>query len=150
MTRSLHRLIFAGCKSLGLDTDARHDLQLAVTGKASLSDMTEAELKAVVERLKRDGFNADFNGRKKRPRAERGDLRFIHVLWKLLGEAGALSDPSRAGLNAFIRKSFGDHWGTIPADIDMLRDAHRIDQVIQALKSWAARKGVKLDTGRRA
>lgn len=147
--RSLQRMIFAACRELGLDDEARHDLQLAVTGKASLSDMTEVELKAVVDRLKRDGFNADFKGRKGRPKAERGDLRFIHVLWRLLGEAGALGDPSRAGLNAFVRKSFGDHWGTVPADIDMLRDAHRIDQVIQALKAWAARKGVQIDTGRR-
>lgn len=147
--RNLQRMIFAGCRELGLDEDARHDLQMAATGKASLSDMTESELKLVVDRLKQSGFKPDFKGGKKRVAAPRGDLRFAHVLWRLLGEAGALRDPSRAGLNAFVRKSFGKAWGSVPADFDMLRDAGKIDQVIQALKAWAAREGIELKTGRR-
>lgn len=148
MNRALQKLIFAGCRDLGLDADARHDLQLAATGKTSLSDMTDAEMKLVIERLKKAGFKVGSNVKQKRPAASRGDLRFVHVLWRLLGEAGALSDPSRAGLNAFVRSSFGEAWGSVPADIDMLRDAARIDQVVQALKSWARRKGVGLDHGR--
>lgn len=147
--RSLQRMIFAACRELGLDDEARHDLQLAATGNASLSDMTEAELKLVVDRLKQNGFKPDFKGGQKRGAAPRGDLRFAHVLWRLLGEAGALRDPSRAGLNAFVRQSFGRNWGSVPADFDMLRDAGQIDQVIQALKAWAAREGIVLKTGRR-
>ncbi len=146
--RSLQRMIFAGCRELGLDEDARHDLQLAATGKASLSEMSEAELKLVVDRLKQSGFKPDFKGGKRQAAAPRGDLRFIHVLWRLLGDANALRDPSRAGLNAFIRTSFGKNWGTVPADVDMLRDAAKIDQVVQALKAWTAREGIVLKTGR--
>lgn len=141
----MQRMIFAACRQLGLDDDARRDLQVSVTGKASLSEMDDAELKLVVDRLKESGFKAASNPRQKHKRAPRGDLRFVHVLWRLLGEAGALKDPSRKGLNAFIRSRFGDHWNSVPADVDMLRDGDKIDQVIQALRAWGERKGVAFD-----
>ena len=148
MTGALQRKIFVGCKQLGLDTDARHDLQLAVTGKASLSDMTDAEKQMVLNRLKQAGFNPA--PRKKGARnkqAPRSDLRLIHVLWKALGETGALRDPTRRGLNAFIRSRFETAWQTVPADVDMLREWHQIDDVIQALKAWAARENADFDFG---
>lgn len=149
MSRALQRSIFAGCRALGLDDQARRDLQLAETGKASMRDMDETDLQKILKRLKRDGFEAGLKAPRKGKLASRGDLRFVHVLWRLLGEAGVLRDPSRAGLNAFVRASFGKSWGSVPADIDMLRDAQKIDAVIQALKQWAAREGVVLNTGRR-
>lgn len=148
MNRALQRKIFAGCRELGLSKEARHDLQLAETGKASLSDMTETELKLVLERLKKDGFNPVSKPRKGPAKASRGDLRFVHVLWRLLGEKGVLKDPSRAGLNAFVRSQFGESWKSVPADIDMLRNGGKINQVIQALKAWGEREGVELDRDR--
>ncbi|MYE01650.1 MAG: DUF1018 domain-containing protein, partial [Alphaproteobacteria bacterium] len=49
--RSMQRAIFANCRSRGIDEDARRALQLRVTGKASMKDMTADEtarlLKAV-------------------------------------------------------------------------------------------------------
>lgn len=145
MTRALQRKIFVGCRELGLDQAARRGLQLAVTGKASLSDMDETELKAVIKRLENDGFKPSSKGRKKPAKAPRPDLRLIHVLWRKLGEADALKDPSRAGLNAFIRTRFTSVWGSVPADIDMMRDAGQIDQVVQALKSWGQRVDIDFD-----
>lgn len=144
MTRSLQKLVHVGCKQLGLDSDARHSLQLAVTGKDSLRDMNQAELLKVIDRLKTDGFDPN-GGRKKRPAAPRADLRLIHVLWRKLAEAGEVHEPGRAGLNAFVRKRFGDSWGSVPADIDMLRDWQQIDAVLQALKAWCRRAGISLD-----
>ena len=143
MKDALRRKIFAGCKVLGLDTDARRDLQLLTTGKGSLSDMTERELNAMVEALKNHGFKPVSKGRYKP--APRKDLRLIHVLWRLLGEAGHLDNPTRAGLNAFIRRRFGDAWGAVPRDVDDLRDWDKIDAVIQALVKWCERKGVHID-----
>ncbi|KAB6715840.1 regulatory protein GemA [Roseobacter sp. TSBP12] len=143
--RTLQRQIFAGCKQLGIDDDTRHDLQLVVTGKASLSDMSDAELRAVVENLKERGFKAGFNGGKKgkfKP-APRADLRLIHVLWKLLGDAGVLDRPDRAGLNAFVRSRFEGKWQSVPIDIDALRDADQINAVIRALKDMCRRNGVQ-------
>lgn len=144
--QTLQRMIHVGCKQLGIDSDTRHDLQLALTGKASMSDMTETQLLAVVDGLKAKGFNSGFKGAKKpvHATAPRADLRFIHVMWKLLGEAGALQKPGRAGLNAFVRSSFEGKWQSVPIDIDALREAGQIDDVVQALKAMCRRAGVKL------
>lgn len=68
--RKLQRMIHVGCKQLGLDDDTRHDLQLAVTGKASLADMTDAELQKVVSALQQRGFKSGFTASSKGRRAE--------------------------------------------------------------------------------
>ena len=145
MTRSLQRLIHVGCRELHLTQEDRRDLQLAVCGKASMSEMSESDLTKVLNRLKSDGFKPDFKGRKKHPLAPRADLRVIHVLWGKLADAGALRKPGRAGLNTFIRSRFGKVWDAVPADVDMLRDWKQIDQVIQALKCWGERTDIDFD-----
>lgn len=142
MTAALRRTIFAACRELGLDEEARHDLQKRVTGKDSLSAMTAADLKLVVNELKAKGFRLK-GGR--RPAAPRADLRFVHVLWGLLGKAGKLHQPGREGLNAFIRARFGEKWQSVPVDIDALRDHAQINAVTRALKDWCDREGVKHD-----
>lgn len=144
---NLKRMIHVGCKQLGLDDDARHALQRSVTGKESLSDMTEDELTLVVNRLKADGFAPAARGRRFTP-APRRDLRLVHLLWRKLGDAGALERPGRAGLNAFIRTQFEASWGSVPADIDMLRDWQQIDAVLQALIAWGKRAKIDFDWSR--
>ncbi|WP_102226901.1 regulatory protein GemA [Acidimangrovimonas sediminis] len=145
MIRSLQRKIHLACRQLGLDQDTRHDLQLVVTGKASLRDMDEGELKAMVAALEARGFRKTAPTRKRYPRAPRADLRLVHVLWSRLGEAGALREPGRAGLNAFIRARFENSWGSVPVDVDALRDWDKIATVIDALKAMCARNGVEVD-----
>jgi hypothetical protein len=152
---SLQKMIHVGCKQLRIDNDTRRDLQLAVTGKASMSDMTEADLGRVVAALKARGFkpfgNSYFNGSKTghrgkaKPAAPRGDLRYVHVLWRLLGEAGAVTTPGRDGLNAFIRARFEGKWAFVPIDVDALRDPDQINDVIRALKDWCKRAGVRTE-----
>ena len=145
MTRALQQKIHIGCRQLALDSDARRALQLVETGKHSMKDMSDAELLKVIKRLVKDGFKPASKGPKKHKAASRPDLRLVHVLWRKLGEAGALRDPSRAGLNTFIRDQFGKTWGSVPADIDMLRDHKQINAVIQALKNWGANSGIDFD-----
>lgn len=142
--RTLQRMIHAGCRQLGIDEDTRRDLQLVATGKASLADMSEAELQRVVSALKDRGFNTGFNTAEKasRRRAPRADLRYVHVLWGLLGQAGHLDRPGRDGLNAFVRSRFGSSWGAEVIDIDALRDAGQINAVIKALQSMCRRHGI--------
>ncbi|WP_122073861.1 gp16 family protein [Pseudophaeobacter sp. EL27] len=144
MSRALQRKIHVGCRELGMDSDARKALQLVVTCKASMTDMTEADLNAVLKRLKQDGFKAT-SGVKKHAKASRPDLRLVHVLWRKLGDAGELRDASRKGLNTFIRARFENAWSNVPADVDMMRDHQEIDQVIQALKSWGKRVDINFD-----
>lgn len=148
MTRALQRLIHVGCRELGLDADARHALQLSVVGKESLSEMTEAEMTRVLDRLKKDGFKPDLKTPNHRAAAPRADLRYVHVLWGLLAKKGALTKPGRAGLNSFVRSRFEGKWGAAPVDIDSLQDAGQINDVTRALKDWCAREGIPTERNR--
>lgn len=141
--RNLQRMIHVGCKKLGIDAEARHDLQLRVVQKASMADMTEPELRRVVDELKRLGFRANANGR--RPAATRPDIRFCHVMWRLLSESGAAKVPGPAGLNAFIRSRFERTWGHVPIDIDAMTEWQEINDVVRALKDWCRRAGIEVD-----
>jgi len=143
--RTLQKKIHIACRDLGLDADARHDMQLAACGKTSMRDMSDADLKLVFERLKASGWKpARTKSRNYRKRAPRADLRLVHVLWRLLGEAGVLKQPGRAGLNAFVRSQFESKWSSVPIDIDTLRDHTQINAVVNALKTWCRREGIKL------
>lgn len=144
-SRRLQKLIHVGCRQLGIDSDTRRELQLIACGKASMTEMNENDLKQVVKALKARGFAPEVRGGKKRyPAAPRADLRLVHVLWRKLGDAGELDQPSRAGLNAFVRTQFAKKWGSVPIDIDTLRDADKINAVVRALKAWCQRAGIEL------
>lgn len=143
-TRTLQKLIHVGCRELGIDAETRRDLQFVATGKASMSDMTEADLTKVVDALKARGFKPEGSAGARRPAAARADVRYLHVLWSLLGRAGVLKVGGRKGLNAFIRVRFEKKWGAVPLDVDALCDAGQINDVTRALKDWCQRAGVKL------
>ena len=147
MTLALKKLIHVGARELGLDADTRHDLQLVATGKASLADMTEVELEKVVAAMKARGFTPSGGrvAKGRRAAAPRCDIRFCHVLWGKLLRAGVVEAKGAAGLNAFIRKRFGDAWGAAPLDIDRMKDWKQIATVIEALKAMCNRAGVDLD-----
>lgn len=145
MTATLKRQIFAQCRELGLDSDARQEMQLQVTGKSSLTDMGQADLLKVVSHLKEAGASTRPGGRKKHPRAKHGGVRLIHVLWSRLGAHGKLKEPGRSGLNKFIRSRFGETWGAEVADVYMLTEHEQISDVITALKDWCWRAGIELE-----
>lgn len=148
-SRTLQRMIHVGCRQLGLDADTRHALQLRVTGKASLSQMSDADLRKMVAALEARGFDkrSGTAARRHKPAAPRPDLRYVHVLWRLLGEAGKLDRPGRDGLNAFLRSRFEGKWQSVPIDIDVLRDAGQINDVIRALQNMCRRAGIKAEPG---
>ena len=145
----LIRAAHAAVRAAGLDEDARHAFQLRVTGKASMRDMSVAELRRLRDELNRiTGFGRGKGRRGKptagrkaeyHPPAFRGDVRLIHALWGELGQRGVLKRPDRAGLNAFIRSRFEGHWSFVPIDVDALTDTDNITDVIQALKAMLAR-----------
>ena len=148
MTRALQKLIHAGCRQLGLDADTRRGLQRMATGKDSLRDMTEEEMENVLLALKSCGFTPSPGAAPRRRAAERGDVRFAHVLWGKLNRAGAVDKAGAAGLNAFIRARFEKSWGAAPIDIDAMRDWQQIAAVIEALKAMCVRAGIDLGARR--
>ena len=144
MTRALVKLVHVGCRDLGIDGETRRDLQLLVTGKASITEMSEADLESMVQALRARGFRPSPGAAPRRKAAERGDVRFAHVLWGKLFRAGAVDKAGAAGLNAFIRARFGKSWGAAPIDIDAMRDWQQIATVIEALKAMCLRAGIDL------
>ena len=142
---ALLKSIHVGARALGLDNDTRRELQLLVTGKASLAQMTPAEHAAVLEAMKARGFKPSAGIKSaKRKTATRGDLRFAHVLWGKLVRAGAVQVPGAAGLNAFVRARFEKAWGAVPLDVDSMRVWKQVAAVIEALKGMCARAGIEL------
>jgi hypothetical protein len=146
MSATTIRMIHVACRDLGLDQDTRHELQQRITGKTSLSDMCERELKLVVDELKAKGWTPapKKGGKTFRNFASRGDIRFCHVLWGKLVRAGAVQVPGATGLNAFVRARFETAWGAVPIDVDQMRDHRQIAAVIEALKGMCKRAGVAL------
>ncbi|MDO5648844.1 regulatory protein GemA [Paracoccus sp. (in: a-proteobacteria)] len=140
--RKLQRLVHVGCRELRIDADTRRDLQIVTTGKASLSEMTEAELGDVVAQLVARGFRPSGGQKPRRPQAARADVRYCHVLWRLLAQAGKVDTPGPAGLNAFIRARFAKSWGAAPIDVDALTDHGQINAVIKALQAMCDRAGI--------
>jgi phage gp16-like protein len=146
MTAVLVKTIHVACRDLGLDNDTRRALQLQVTGKASLTAMTDAEQLRVLDALKAKGFSTTRSGKSKgyRKAAGRGDVRFCHVLWGKLAQAGIVTSPGAKGLNSFMRVRFEAAWGAAPIDIDAMTDAKQIATVLEALKAMCARVGITL------
>lgn len=149
VNRNLQRMIHVGCRQLGIDSETRHDLQLVVTGKASMSDMTDADLARMLDALKERGFVTAPGNKMRRKPAARADVRYCHVLWRLLHEAGKVGQAGSAGLNAFIRARFAKAWGAAPINIDAMRDAGQIAAVIRALQAMCDRANIPCRLERR-
>lgn len=149
--RALQRLIHGACRELGVDGDTRRDLQLTATGKASMTEMDEAELRRVVEALKargwkpvsRPGAKAKSGGRAWRPKEARADLRLIWVLWGKLAEAGH-AQPGEAALQRFVNSDrWWRKWGHAQTHLKFL-PVERAADVIEALKDICKRHQVRI------
>ena len=120
------RAVLAACRRLGLDEDARKDLQLELTGVGSMADMSEGELGQLLDHLNRDyrGTNPD-----------RAHIAKAKALWWSLYWLGAIDEPGDKALSAFVKRQTG---------IAALRflDHRHAHSVIEALKSWLTREGV--------
>ena len=136
------RAIYACARQLDMDEGDRRDvIERVHPGVRSLSGLDETGMIAVATEFQR----LTPKPKAKRGLAPRADLRFVHVLWSLLGDAGKLKKPGRDGLNAFIRSRFENKWSAVPLDIDAVRDHEQIADVIDALKAWCHREGVELE-----
>lgn len=138
--RKLMMAVRAASRRLGLEDDDRKAIQLEVTGKASMADMTLAEIGQVLDRLNRDrpgGFGSGLNDRTHF--ANRPHVGKIRALWWTLYWLGEVAEPNDAALDAFITRQTG------LLSIRFL-DHTRAPSVIEALKSMAARAGVRWPT----
>lgn len=121
------RAVRAACKRLNLADDDRRAIQEDVIGKASMSNMDAQELGKLLDHL-----NRDYKG----PMGHRAHVGKIRALWWTLYWLGAIDDPKDAPLSAFVKRQTG---------VDRLTflDHRKAFSVIEALKSWSAREGVR-------
>lgn len=125
--RKLMGAVRASCARQGISDEDRKAIQLEVTGKASMADMTPADIGKLLDRLNRDW---------KGPMGHRAHVGKIRALWWTLYWLGAVARPDDDAVNAFVARQTGKQ------KIQFLghREAYR---VIEALKSWAEREGVR-------
>jgi hypothetical protein len=124
--RRLIQAVRAAARRIGLDDEDRREIQVEVTGKASMGDMNAAELGRVLDRLNR-GW--------KGPSGHRAHVGKVRALWWTLYWLRAVEQPSDRAIDAFVKRQAG---------VDALRflDHRQAHAVIEALKAWAAREGV--------
>ena len=128
--RALQRAIFGACKARGIDTDDRHALQMRLTGCASMTDMSEPQMKRLLTEIN----GGEPSGRCKDTLPPGGTSSALIALWIGAWYLGVVRDRSTAALAAFVRRQ---------TSVDAARFANppQIAQVIEALKSWMAREG---------
>lgn len=135
------KAIHAACRAKGIDADARRDLQLSLTGKASLNDMHLGEVSRVLDHL---------NG--KAQRGGDGEWRFVFALaddrqacgrkiFRLAERIGPTQQPpvpvaSKAYIEGITAQMRGCDQPLEFCDADQLR------KVVQALEIYCKRHGI--------
>jgi phage gp16-like protein len=134
--RKLMMAVRAACRRLGLEDDDRKAIQLEVTGKESMADMSLSELGQTLDRLNRDQ-SGGFSNRSHF--ANRPHIGKIRALWWTLYWLNEVAEPNDAALDAFVLRQTG---------LQSIRflDHSRAPSVIEALKSMAERAGVRWPT----
>ena len=129
--QALNRQIRAAEKERGIDRDAHEALVLQVTGKTSLGDCTDSEMRKIVAHL--NGTRVGF-----KPSAK-GYVRKIWALWGSLKKAGALSaTDTDAALLVFVNKHLDGRQFANIRQLDWLT-YDEAAPVIEALKDWDRR-----------
>lgn len=134
---NLNAIINIAKTQLGLDEDDYRALLLRVTGRASLRAMTERDLIAVLDELKRMGFRMKAGG-KSLPASHKPYIRLIHALWANCARLGVIENGSRAALRAFCKRFVAHGEEAVAVDPDLLSYA-QATPIIEALKKMEAR-----------
>lgn len=135
-------------KALKLSADDAQALKLAVTGKASAADMTDAQRRKYLAHLSslqaRMGGAAPAPARPaprpalQRTAADGEDLRWgkARIMWTELAQAGHIRTDTDAALLAYVKRQTGiDAWRFL--------NGNQINTVVEALKRWCLRVGVE-------
>lgn len=122
--------IHAAAHALGMDVADQNpqseyrSLLLKVGGHLSAADMNMEQRDAVKKHLQAL--------QRRQGQGTLSQADYVQLLWKQLGERGALQDPSQAGLRSFMERH-----GT--ASHPRLMGPAQGRKVIEALKAWLAR-----------
>ncbi|MFK4060293.1 gp16 family protein [Brucella anthropi] len=131
-------VINIACQQLGLDEDVKRAMYVRVTGCDSLRAMTERQMLAVVEELKRRGFRVKSGG-KKLPVSTKPYVRLIHALWRSCHRNGIIRDGSRSALRTFVKSNAPVIGNQTPPDDPDFLTAEQATPIIEALKAMEKR-----------
>lgn len=129
--RALNAAVHAAAKAKGLDDDTYRAMLAAQTGKRSAKDCTDSQLRQVLDHL---------NGGNRAPapanRAQSPHAKLARALWISLHNLGEVDDPRESALRRFVQRQH---------QVDDLRFVRASDAapVIEGLKAWATRAGVR-------
>jgi len=123
--------IHAARRQLALTEDSYRDLLERIAGVRSAKDLDEAGRDKVLAEFRRLGFGT---ASRDRPRAKGAHASKARALWLCLFQLGEVQDPSERALDSFAR-------GITGVDSMAWNDPGQRNQVIEGLKSWAARVG---------
>lgn len=124
-------------KELGLDDTTYRAVLERITGETSAADLSDRQLVAVLEEVKRLGFGVPSKAPRRagsRPLATSAHAGKIRALWIALYNLGLVDNPAESALAAFVARQTG------VSALQWLRPDQGF-KVIEALKSWASRKG---------
>jgi len=129
--QNLNRQIRAAEKERGMDQDAHQAMVQNITGKTSLGDCSDTEMRKIVAHL--NGTRAGFK------KSAKGYVRKIWALWGNLKKAGALTATNTdAALLGFVNKHLKARQFAHVRQLDWLT-YDEAAPVIEALKDWDRR-----------
>lgn len=125
--------IKTGERELGMDQDAHVAMLRHLTGEASLTRCTPAQLRDVLDHVNsKTGYRRREPDGSSRRLADSPEARMARGLWLLLHRVGAVKNPAEAALAAYVKRM---------AKVDDLHWAGgRMAPLIEGLKAWAARE----------
>lgn len=122
--------IHTGLKALGIVDDDKRDFYQRLTGKRSLTEMSQRDQESVLSELRRLGFKPAA----KASHAAGKYAKILQALWIAMWNLGLTPDRTDKALTAFVkRQTKVDH-------TRFLHDHTDATKVIEALKGWMARE----------
>lgn len=133
------KAIHTACRANGIDEDTRRQLQLTLTGKASLKDMDYSDVSRVLDHINLRGKPGEEWRFVFRLSADR--QQYARKIYRLAERVGALMTPpvpvaSKAYIEGITRQMRGT---TQPLEFC---DREQLHKVIQALEMFVKRHGV--------
>lgn len=132
MRSALLAKIHIARKDLGLTEENYRAILTRVAGADSAAKIGPGGQLAVLKEFERLGWSPE----RKRPKSAKPGVRLIFGLWAELGRTGALDNPSRPALLAFVKRQTGVD------SPDWLSPAE-VNKVVEGLKAMLARTRTK-------
>lgn len=134
------KAVHAACRAQGIDDDTRHALQVQITGKASLKDMTAFDLDSVLNHLNRNGAaKPNAWGFVFKLPAERREL--CKKIFRLAERVGAAQTPPVGAMSKRYIEGIAERMLGADTVLEFC-DAATLLKIVQALEIHCKRNGI--------